>query len=194
MEKMKMGMVLNGINLDLRNSIQDQYKNNIFETNIYNSIDFQKDYLSKMNERIKLNLLNNNIKYNKINSKIYQYKKKFKDIPLPFLITDIEKLSKSVVHKIKVNGVSKLNKKLILRVYEKPTKNENDLNNVLKRNNGVKRDNNSNSGLSKNYSIRNSIEQSNKDNEIRINKTKHSKEYSCINLYSKNFSNMNTIV
>ena len=72
-----------------------------------------------MNERIKLNLLNNNIKYNIINSKIYQYKKKLKDIP--FLITDIEKLSKSVVHKIKVNGVSKLNKKLILRVYETPT-------------------------------------------------------------------------
>ena len=181
-------------NLDLRNSIQDQYKNNLFKTNIYNSIDFQKDYLPKINERIKLNLLNNNIKDNKINSKIYQYKKKFKDIP--FLITDIEKLSKSVVHKVKVNGVSnkhKLNKKLILRMYETPTKNENDLNNVLKRNNGVKRDNNSNSGLSKNCSIRNSIEELNKDNESSINKTKHSKEYSCINFYSKKFSNVNTI-
>ena len=180
-------------NLDFRNSILDQYKNSIFETNIYDSIDYQKDYLSKMNERIKLNLLNNT-KDNKINSRIYQYKKKIKDIPS--IINDIEKLSNSVDHKIKVNGVCnkhRLNKKLILRMFETPMKTENDLKNALKRNNGVKRDNNSNSGLSKNYSIRNSIEELKTDKESSINKTKHSKDYWCINLYSNTFSKMNII-
>ncbi len=168
--------------LDFRNSNADKYKNNLLDNNYNNSIEIQKEYLSNANTKYsRLNL--NNIKKSKDN--VYNLTKEYKNKHIPFIKNDVKKLSMSV-SKIKVNGVSnkhKFNKKLFFLMHKTPMKNEKNLKNALKRNIGVKRDNNINLILSKNNSRDNSIEESSKEKDNT--NIDNNNDYSCIKLRNR---------
>ena len=167
-------------NLNIRNSNIGKYKNNLLENKICNTIGDQTEDSTNINPN-----------YKKIN--LYKYKKtkdngiistnKFKNVPL--LKSNIKKLSMSV-NKLKINGVSnehKFNKRLFLGMHKTPMKTENKLKSALKRNIGVKRDNN-NSII--NNSPENSAEGPYKDKENNVNKNdNNNKDYSSIEVSSK---------
>ena len=167
-------------NYELRSSNANKFKNSLLENSnkLNDSIEKKKEYSTNINAsygRINLNMLKrtkeNEISSSKCNNKI-------KGIKLS--INDIKKSGVSV-NKIKVNGVSnrhKLNKRLILGMHKTPMKTENYLKNALKRNIGVKRDNNI-SIINNNNSIDNSFEE---PFENRQNNEKKIDNISCLNL------------
>ena len=171
--------------INFRKSNADKYKNNILDTNVSNSIDIQKDYTSYINT-----------KYSRVNIKkskdknivTKEYKNKNRHMPA---INNDEKKPSMSVNKIKVNGVSnknKLNKKLFFLMHKTPMKTEKNLKNALKRNIGVKRDNNINIVISKNNSQDNSVDESIKEkdnNNIDKTDSNNNNDYSCIKLHNR---------
>jgi len=118
----------------------------------------------------------------------FNFARKIKEIPL--LNSNYKKLSMSV-NKIKVNGVSnkhKLNKRLLFGINKTPMKTNININNALRRNIGVKRNNNNNATPDSKNSLNNSIDVISKDNVNNKNisnskqEKSNNKEYSCINL------------
>ena len=170
-------------NLDLRSNNINKYNNKLIGNDLNDSIEKKKVYSTNLNSnygRINLNM----VKKAKESNDIPSVKQNKKNKARFLLQNDYKKLSLSV-NKIKVNGVSnkhKLNKKLIFGMHKTPMKTENILNNAIKRNIGVKRENNN--SIFNNYnSLDNSIDAPNKNNEK--NKNNDNKNISFFNFASK---------
>ena len=164
-------------NYELRNSNINKYKKNTLDNNLNDSIDIQKD-ISPNHSRVNINMIKLK-KDNKIST--INQNDKFRHIP------SINNNKKSVsINKIRVNGAlnrHKLNKKLFVRMEKTPMKTEQTLRNAIKRNIGVKRNNNISSI---NKTVDNSFEEANNEKEKMENKN-----YSYINFSSNNIKNIN---
>ena len=175
-------------NNDLRSSNPIKYKNIILDNKLNDSIEIKKEYATNINSnygRINLNMVKTT-KENEISSS-----KQTNKIRIIQFQNKNNKLSMSV-NKIKVNGVSnkhKLNKKLIFGMHKTPMKTENILRNAIKRNIGVKRENNI-SIINKNNSLDNSMEEPSKTANITKNDNKN---LSFINFGANNELNIDKI-
>ena len=157
-------------NFDLRSSNPIKFKNIMLEPTLNDSVEVLKDCSNSNYGRINLNMVkstkDNEMSSSKPNNKIRA---------IQFQNKNSNKLSMSV-NKVKVNGVSskhKLNKKLIFGMHKTPMKTENILKNVIKRNIGVKRENNISILNKNNNSLDNSIEDHSKITNISKNENKN---------------------
>ena len=175
-------------NNDLRSSNPIKYKKIILDNKLNDSIEIKKDYITNISSnysRINLNMIKT-AKENEISSS-----KQINKIRAIQLQNKNNRSSMSV-NKIKVNGVSskhKLNKKLIFGMHKTPMKTENILRNAIKRNIGVKRENNI-SIINKNNSLDNSMEEPSKMANIKKNDIKN---LSFINFGANNEFNIDKI-
>ena len=175
-------------NNDLRSSNPIKYKKIILDNKLNDSIEIKKDYITNISSnysRINLNMIKT-AKENEISSS--KQINKIRTIQLQ----NKNNRSSMSVNKIKVNGVSskhKLNKKLIFGMHKTPMKTENILRNAIKRNIGVKRENNI-SIINKNNSLDNSMEEPSKMANIKKNDIKN---LSFINFGANNEFNIDKI-
>ena len=168
-------------NYELRSSNVNKYKNSLLDKILNDSAIQQKDRNTNYG-RININMIN------QTNQKKISYSNQYNKIRPLRLVQNNNTISSMSINKIKVNGASnknKLNKKIIIGLNKTPMKNGHYLRNALKRNIGVKRDNNM-SSFNKINSLANSFEEEN------INKEKKNKNYSYLDLSLNKINNIDS--